>query len=565
VEAFVFPDPPNAKALEWPGGPIGSTNVVTRLKARLPVRDVSVDRVEGRRDELVTSAVEHIVRRAGTEPLALCDAVIHGVRVRAVTNSAHLAQFWSAHWYRADEWRRATGFAPPPRPQVTVYAIGGVAEQQAGAYYSHRTGTAVLFNTAYYGELASAAVAAVGRLLAEARGIHSIHGACVGVRDGGALCIGPCGIGRSALAFGLAADDQGARFVSHDTVYVRYMLTTREGQLLAPYEVTPAHGRPVRGYRVFRWLETHRGATGRLRGTGLDQAEITLPLSGLDLTRPVQAYAYPGAREAYVPTDIAAAVPAIAPGLLNARLENVPETTPDWLGSRAAPLDALADAAGSAGDGLGDADARGELRARLAALIACPESRGLLDLAQGPLARQLVANPMEGMPLSTAVLFRRDARDRTVIEPLPLARFIERLLRGEGPGGTRVVAYNPDRAASPQMERTLIDTLAGDTAARGGGADEFYRAFERSPAVPPTLTLEGELFRMLHRAVGCYALNAVFDSDPEVRDAAEARALTNALVVRAAAARGGDLRLDLGGYRRALAEAPPPVAAAGSP
>ena len=560
MDSFVFPDPPSAKALEWPGRPIGSDNVITRTKTRLAARDVSIDRVEGRRDELVASAVEHVVRHAGTEPLALCDAVIHGVRVRAVTNSAHLAQFWSAHWHRPDEWRRATGLAPPPRPQVTVYAIGGVADQQEGVYYSHRTATVVLFNTSYYGELLSAALAAVGRLLAEERGIHTIHGGCVGVRDGGVLCIGPSGLGLSGAAFELAAGDSGARFVSHDTVHVRYTLATRDGRRVAPFLVVPTHGRPVRGFRVFRWLERHRGAGGQMRAVGLDHAEISTHVSALDLGQPVEAYAYASARREYVRTDVAAAVPAIATGLLRAPLENVPEVAPDWLGSHAAALEALVNAVRSAAGDAETGEERDALRARLGALLATPSARAMLDLAPGPLSKQVVTNPMEGMRVSTVMLFRRDPRDRTVLGPLPLAQFVERLLIGEGPGGTREVAYNPDRAASPQAERAAMDALVRETAGGRGGAEALYHAFERSPAVPPTLTLEGELFRVLHRAAECYDLNAVVDTDPEVRDASEARALTNELVVRAAAARGGDLRLDLRGYRRALAAATPPAA-----
>jgi len=560
VNPFVFPDPPNAKVLEWPGAPIGAGNVITRAKARLAVRDVAIDRMEGRRDELVTSAVEHLVRHAGAEPLALCDAVIHGVRVRAITNSKHLEQFWTAHWHRPDEWRRVTGLTPPTRPQVTVYAIGGVADQQEGAYYSHRTQTVVLFNTAYYGEVWSAALAAVGRLLAEERGIHSVHGACVGTRDGGVLCIGPAGTGKSAAAFGLATGDPGVRFLSHNTVHLRYVLATRDGRRMAPFEVIPAHGRPVRGYRVFRWLEAHRGAAGQIRGAGLDHAEVRVPLSALDLGRPVEAYAYTGAKASYVRTDLVAAVPAIAAALLSSALENVPDATPEWLVSRASALDILVDAVLDAAAGaVRPAMPRDEVRVRLAALLACPDARAMLDLAQTRVGGQVVTNPMEGVPLSTVVLHRRDPRDRTVLEALPLARFVERLLVGEAPDGTREVAYNAHRAASPQAERAAIDALAAETAARGGGAEAFYHAFERSPAVPPTLALEGELFRMLHRATRCYDLNAILASDPATQDPAAARTRTDALIAYAAAARGADVRLDLDGYRRALAAAPAPV------
>ncbi len=558
MDPFVFPDPPNAKALEWPGSPIGRGNIITRAKALLAGRDVSIDRVEGRRDELVTSAVEHVVRHAAGEPLAVCDAVIHGVRVRVITNSTHLEQFWTLHWYRPDEWRRATGFTPPARPQVTLYAIGGVPDQQEGAYYSHRSGTVVLFNTTYYGELWSAALAAVGRLLAEERGIHAIHAGCVGGRDGGVLSLGPAGTGKSAAAFGLAAGDADARLVSHNMVFVRYTLAMRDGRRIAPFEVVPVHGRPVRGYRVFRWLEAHRGAAGEIRGAGLDHADIRAPLSALDLASPIEARAYAGAKGAYVRSDLVGLIPAIAPALFESPLENVPDAVPEWIASRAAELDGLADAVLlAAAPDAGSLGSRDDLRGRLAALLACPAARGMVDFAWGGAGGRVVANPMDGVPLSTVVLLRRDPRDRTVLASLPLAPFITRVLTGEAPDGTREVAYNPHRAASPPAERAAVDALAAEAAARAGGAEAFYQAFERSPSVPPTLACEGELFRMLHRATRCYDLNAIVESDGGVRDPIDAQARTTALIARAAAARTGELHLDLEGYRRALAGAGP--------
>jgi len=75
VEAFTFPPPPNTHAAEWPGTPIGASNTITRTKTRTAVHDKTIDRIEGRRDELVSAAVEHIVRHAGREPLALHDLV----------------------------------------------------------------------------------------------------------------------------------------------------------------------------------------------------------------------------------------------------------------------------------------------------------------------------------------------------------------------------------------------------------------------------------------------------------------------------------------------------------
>jgi len=95
-DPYTFPPAPSSDAIEWPGTLIGAGNVITRTKTRTAVHDKSIDRIEGRRDALVDAAVGHITRRAGKEPLFRNDVVIHGVRVRATTNSLHLRDFWVA-------------------------------------------------------------------------------------------------------------------------------------------------------------------------------------------------------------------------------------------------------------------------------------------------------------------------------------------------------------------------------------------------------------------------------------------------------------------------------------
>ena len=122
-DAFTFPPPPDPTTPEWPGTPLGASHIISRTKTRTAVHDKTIDRLEGRRDDLVDAAVEHIVRHAKQEPLSLHDVIIHGVRVRAITNSPHLEEFWLANWYGPEEWRAITGQTPSARPQVTVYAL----------------------------------------------------------------------------------------------------------------------------------------------------------------------------------------------------------------------------------------------------------------------------------------------------------------------------------------------------------------------------------------------------------------------------------------------------------
>jgi hypothetical protein len=552
VEAFTFPPAPNAQATEWPGTPIGSSNTVTRTKTRTAVHDKSIDRIEGRRDELVSAAVEHIVRRAGKEPLALYDVIIHGVRVRAITNSTHLHAMWILNWYSPEEWQTITGLTPPRQPQVTVYALGGVPDQPEAAYYSRRTNTIVFFNTSYYGQLKSWVLGAVGRVLAEEWGIHSVHGACVEKDGRGVLYIAPTGTGKSTSSYGLQATYPNTRFHSDDWVYVRYACATRDGRRIAPLEVTPAQGAAVRGYRVFRWLGEHGGEGAQVRGLDLENRETTVPLSALDRAQPVEAYAYTSEKIFYLRTNLVSSFPLSAYEMLRSRLENVPDVTEEFLKKHAAELDALVD------DVLQDSGPAGEhfqrlgreqARILLGRLVAFDNGRAMLDITRILPTDRVVTNPMAPTRLSTVMLLKRDPRDRTVLESLALAKFIGRLLRGETPDRKHETAYNAYRAVDDEVERRFIDRLE---AADGGPPEALYAAFERHQDVPETLAEEVALFRMMHQACRCYDLNTILAADPNVRGLKEAVAMTMHLIAHALSRRDGEVRLSLEDYRNVL-------------
>ena len=252
-QPYMFPPPPASDAIEWPGTPIGAGNTITRTKGRTAVHDKNLDRYPGRRDDLVAAAQAHLRAAGEGERAFIHDVVIHGVRVRAITNSPHLYDFWVDNWYSPQEWRAVTGTEPPAAPQVMVYAMGRVPDQPEAAYYSRRTNTIVFFNTAYYGQLKSWVLGAVGRVLAEEYGIHSVHGACVEKDGRGVLYIAPTGTGKSTSSYGLMAYPH-TRFHSDDWVYIRYTYLTRDGRRVHPLRVAFPGGE-VRGYRVFGWLE----------------------------------------------------------------------------------------------------------------------------------------------------------------------------------------------------------------------------------------------------------------------------------------------------------------------
>ena len=475
--------------------------------------------------------------------------------MRAITNSTHLHMFWVLNWYSPEEWQTITGLTPPRQPQVTVYALCGVAEQPEAAYYSRRTNTIVFFNTSYYGQLKSWVLGAVGRVLAEEWGIHSVHGACVEKDGRGVLYIAPTGTGKSTSSYGLQATYPNTRFHSDDWVYVRYTHALRNGGRIAPLEVTPAQGAPVRGYRVFGWLEGHRGEAGQVRGLDLDNRETAVPLSSLDLGQPVEAYAYTSEKVYYLRTNLVANFPLSAYEMVRSRFENVPDVSATFIQRHAADLDALIDDVlrdtGPAGDYF-HTMSREQVRTLLARLIAFDNGRAMLDIARILPPDRVVTNPMAPTRLASVILLKRDPRERTVLESLSLGKFIGRLLRGETPERKKETAYNAYRAVDDEMERRFIDQLEAEIASQGGAPEALYAALTRHQDAPETLAEEVELFRMMHQACRCYDLNTILATDPEVSHLKEAVNLTMRLIAHALDLRQGGVRLTLGDYRSVL-------------
>ncbi|MDQ7844387.1 MAG: hypothetical protein QN141_05480 [Armatimonadota bacterium] len=551
----LFPPPPTPEAIEWPGSAIGAGNCITRTKTRTAVFDKAIDRIEGRRDALVGAAVAHITRRAGREPLYRHDVVIHGVRVRVTTNSPHLYDFWVDNWYGVEEWQAATGRRPPRDPQITVYALGGVADQQEAAYYSRKTNTIVFFNTAYYGQLKSWVLGAVGRVLAEEYGIHSIHGACVEVDGRGVLYIAPTGTGKSTSSYGLMAHPR-TRFHSDDWVYVRYTYALRDGRRLHPVAVRPAQGSEVRGYQVFRWL-ARQGAErtdATVYGLDLEHREVAVPVRALDLEAPVEAYAYTSEKIFYLRTNLVENFPLAAMEMLRSKMENVPEITPAFLQRRDPALEDLVEAIRREGGAVSEffADtSRDQLKRLLGRLIAFDNARAMLDIARVLPPERVFTRPLEPARLSTVFLLRRDSADATVAERLTLGAFMSALLIGETPEKKREIAYNAYRAVDDEEEKLYILGLEHEA---GGG--EVFRVFERRQDVPETLREEFELFRVMHGSCATYGLNTILTADPRVRDRKEAVALTMRLIAVLIEHQPQTLRLTLDDYRPFLAASP---------
>jgi hypothetical protein len=546
---FVFPPPPAPTAVEWPGEPIGRSNVITRTRSRTKIHDKTIDRKPDRRDQLINAAIAHLITHAHAEPTYLHDVIIHGIRVRAITNSEHLIQFWRENWYGPEEWRRQTGREAPATPRIVVYAVGKLTDEAEAAYYSREANTIVFFNTSYYGQLKSWVLGAVGRVLASEFGIHSIHGACVERHGEGVLYIAPTGTGKSTSSYGLMTYPN-TRFHSDDWVYLRYARLTKTDQLLVPVEVRSAKGETVGGYRCNPWIDAHSHAPGTARCLDLVNNEVTVELEDFDHGRPIQAYAYTSEKVFYLRSNLVENFPDTADAILRADLENVPMATPDFLrsnrptiGSIARDLRESANSRIRAGLGAMPADS---LYTLIGSLIAFDNARAMLDISAVFPPRQVYTNPMEPVRLSTVFLLRRDPTDRIVLRTLPIDTFMERLLIGQTPDGRREIAYNAYRVVDDDVEGSAVQALEREAQSTGA---PLYQAFRRAASLPETLREEFALFEQLYQATLAYDCNTVLQQDPRVSSKKEAVRLTLDVILRGVENRSRELSLTLDTYR----------------
>ena len=551
---YAFPPPPAPDLSEWQGTPMGVSNIITRTKGRTAVHNKTVDATPGLLDKLLKSARDHIAGAKANE-VWQHDVVIHGIRVRAITNSQHLFDFWVDNWYSLDEWKRSTGQNPPAEPQVTVYALHGVKREQQAAYYSRSANTIVFFNTSYYGQLKSWVLGAVGRILAAEYGIHSIHGACVEKDGKGVLYIAPTGTGKSTSSYGLVTYPN-TRFHSDDWVYVRYTYRTRNGEHVFVLRAEGSDGSKARGYQVYRWIETHSAdRQARLAAMTLDNREVAVTLGDLNLDEAIEAYAYTSEKVFYLRTNLAENFPLSAGEILHSKEENVPDVSGEFLAQYGPTIrQMLTDFRGVSDKKLIEIfqhKTDRELEQIAGRLIAFDNARSMLDIAKVLPPERVYTNPMEPVKLVAVMLLKRDPDDPTVLEHILLDTFMERLLIGETPDKKRETAYNAYRAVDDQAERAVIEKLEKQATP----TRSLYSLISAASGLPASLEEEFELFRVMYGATWTYDLNTNLQKDPQVRDKREAVARTLAIIARTLDEQPHPIRLTIDDYANYIARA----------
>ena len=543
---YHWPPPPAPDSLEWSGTPIGVSNVVTCTKSRTSVHDKALDRDPARRDALIGRAEAYAGAQA--DRVWVHDVVIHGVRVRATTNMPHLYDFWTNNWFATDEWRQVTGKPAPDEPAVVVYALGHVPED-VGAHYSREKSTIVFFNTSYYGQLKSWVLGAVGRILSDEFGIHSIHGAAVDIGGEGILFIAPTGTGKSTASYGLMRLP-GSAFHSDDWVYVRYAIPLRDGTSVSPVSLRTPDGSLVRGYRVLPWLAAHGVPAGTtLDALTLNNGRRTVTSDEVDVLAPPAAYAYISEKRFYLRSNIVESFPAALPALLRSKLENCPNVTAEFMDHQRPLLNRA----------VHELDGRlhvshEELAHELARLMAFGNARAMLDISHVFGEERVYTNPLTPLRLSSVFLLRRDADDDRVLRRLREAQFIADLLVGRTFTGVMETAYNAYRAVDDKEERAFIDGLL-EEAGHGTSPGAEERVLERlfsCQETPESLREEFTLFRQLYRSAACLEMNTILRQDPSVLTTREAVNLTLDLLVRVTDHMPESIDLHLSDYRSYL-------------
>jgi aspartate/methionine/tyrosine aminotransferase len=192
------------------GKPVILNNTHTKVR-----KSAEIDAEVGAevRNALVAEAEAHLKYDSYFE----WNANIGGIVVQLRTNSPHLSDFYSENWYPAQ-------LEADLEPHAVIYAVKDVPGREARGFYHSDTRTAVIFNTAWYGQVRAMAIAIAADISERMTSAQNVRAMCFDHEGRGMLVLGPAGVGKTGLMASLLGVP-GARILSTDFVNVRYSPT----------------------------------------------------------------------------------------------------------------------------------------------------------------------------------------------------------------------------------------------------------------------------------------------------------------------------------------------------
>jgi len=173
------------------------------------------------RDSLVAEAEAHLAKN---KEYYEWNANILGVIIQLRTNLPHLYDFWMENWYPGQ-------LETDLEPHGVIYAVGWIPGREPRAYYNSETKTAVLFKSAYYGQLRSLAIGMADDIISRISNTYSVRGLGLDFDGNGLMLIAPKGTGKTTFFANLLSHPR-SKLVADDVVFVR--LNSKEAIADAP-------------------------------------------------------------------------------------------------------------------------------------------------------------------------------------------------------------------------------------------------------------------------------------------------------------------------------------------
>ncbi|MCS7109304.1 MAG: aldolase [Candidatus Micrarchaeota archaeon] len=128
---------------------------------------------------------------------------------------------WDENWFFIDEGMRS---------HAKLFSIdsGPNADGKATVLYDPISRTAFFKNNNYYGWLKSVALALIGDVLEDNHNIFSAHAALLEINKNGCCLIGPSGVGKTTLSYGVLTKER-AKIVADDWFYFKFVDGVVEG------------------------------------------------------------------------------------------------------------------------------------------------------------------------------------------------------------------------------------------------------------------------------------------------------------------------------------------------